>query len=206
MSPAITSERWQGAQAGERAYWCDGAAEVVAARRQGERTRQQWYAELLRITPDAVRGRSVLDLGCGPQGLVTWPTLELGRTVALDPLRYRASDEAAYEAAGVERVVLPAEAFADDDGFDEVWIYNVLQHVRDPAQVLAVAQAVARQRVRLFEWVNVPPSVVHPHVTTIAGLVEAFVGWLPTHWVAGSAHGPGWVQDYVAAIWERQIA
>ena len=47
-------------------------------------------------------------------------------------------------------------------GFDEVWIYNVLQHVMDPAVVIENAKR-AGKIIRLFEWLEIGVAPGHPH-------------------------------------------
>ena len=62
--------------------------------------------------------------------------------------------------------------------YDEVWLYNVLQHVGDPAKV--VANAVGRLAqggcLRLFEWINIPADDCHPHVLTPDGILNWLCG------------------------------
>ncbi len=58
-------------------------------------------------------------------------------------------------------------------GWDEAWIYNVLQHTEDPEQVIGNARRAA-MTVRLFEWIDIPPHEGHPHMLT----EESLSGWL----------------------------
>jgi hypothetical protein len=76
------------------------------------------------------------------------------------------------------------------DGWDEAWCYNVLQHVDDPALVVANARKAAKL-VRLFEWIGIPPHEGHPHMLTGPLLRE----WLGTvkgdsaHFEGNGCHG-----------------
>lgn len=70
--------------------------------------------------------------------------------------------------------------------YDEAWIYNCLQHVDDPALIIRNALAISR-RLRLFEWINIPPHAGHPQMLTKAKLDE----WLsatPGVWGGGEVH------------------
>jgi hypothetical protein len=49
--------------------------------------------------------------------------------------------------------------------FDEVWIYNCLQHTIDPEKILANARASAKI-IRIFEWIDEPISIGHPQLLT----------------------------------------
>jgi hypothetical protein len=78
-----------------------------------------------------------------------------------------------------------------DQIYDEAWCYNVLQHTRDPQQVIEVMKRSARV-IRMFEWVGIPVHPGHPHELksellakwggfTVWG--ETMIGW--DHWVGG---------------------
>jgi len=197
---------WTAAQRAERAYWCPTDADAWVMRRAAEREQLALYAGLLGITPDTIAGRSVLDLGCGPAGLTLTYAPNLARAVAVDPLMFAAEDEARYARSGVRRVVEPAETFRapNAERFDEAWLYNVLQHVMNPERVVETAQAHA-DTVRLFEWLHVPASVVHPHVLSAPRLDAAFAGWRQVRRVEGTARAHDWTQTFLAVVYERGV-
>lgn len=62
--------------------------------------------------------------------------------------------------------------------FDEVWIYNVLQHVHDPRQVLENVWKLAADggRVRLFEYLDVGTDKLHLHTITREA-IESWLAW-----------------------------
>ena len=62
--------------------------------------------------------------------------------------------------------------------FDEVWIYNVLQHVQDPEKVIAnaLARIAPGGVLRMFEWLYIPADNCHPHVLTPELLLNALQG------------------------------
>jgi hypothetical protein len=62
--------------------------------------------------------------------------------------------------------------------FDEVWVYNVLQHVQDPEKVIdnAVARIASGGVLRMFEWCYIPADKCHPHVLTPELLLNALQG------------------------------
>ncbi|SRR5581483_6012321 len=196
---SITLDRWHAAQALERRYWAEGGP----ARRAEERLRRQFYAGLLGITRETVGGKSVLDLGAGPEGLALQKQeLGLRAAVAVDPLRFSDQDEQRYADAGVARVFAAAEELTPGE-YDEVWIYNLLQHVRDPVCVVRVAQASARERIRLFEWVATPVTEVHPHSTDAVELLGLFEGWHLSVLIGGLYRTPSWEQQFLALVAER---
>lgn len=137
----------------------------------GEETKQLTYAQrmgLRRINTDGhwpvydLRGQSVLDLGGGPVSMLL-KCVNLGRAVVVDPCAYPQWIGDRYAVAGIEYDRSPAEDFAvPEERIDECWIYNVLQHVQDPEKIVANAMASAKL-VRIFEWIDLPPHLGHPH-------------------------------------------
>lgn len=201
--------RWADAQ---KAEWVYHLAEVdgwpsVQERRIESARLQRWYAGMLNIPLGTATGEgriSVTDFGCGPDGLLLRSPV-WGQATAIDPLTFSPSDEAAYQAAGITRIVGTAEDYAGPQT-DEAWVYNCLQHVRDWSKALNVACKTASKTLRIFEWVGVPTDAVHIHTlrTDALRLVLATAGLREVQWVTGRASKVGtWEQSFYAGIWER---
>ena len=75
-----------------------------------------------------------------------------------------------YTAKGIDIQIAPGEE-AEEYGWDEVWIYNCMQHAIDPGKIIANAKKAA-PILRLFEWIDVPAHDGHPHELTEANLNE----------------------------------
>lgn len=118
-------------------------------------------------------GRSVIDIGGGPVSMLLKAVNGSRRTVA-DPGNYPDWTKLRYMVAGIELKQIKGEDISGVKEYDEAWIYNVLQHVDDPALIVANARRIA-STVRLFEWVDLPPHPGHPHELTKASL-EAWLG------------------------------
>lgn len=122
--------------------------------------------------------KRILDVGGGPASMLLKCVDLLPRSRVIDPLadvypnwvadRYDCKKIALWNAKGED-----PEAFLPrpDAAIDEVWIYNCLQHVDDPAKIIANAK-VAAPVLRMFEWVDIPPHDGHPHMLTRAKLEE----------------------------------
>lgn len=144
------------------------------------------YAALMGIRQNGFAfsgmGLSILDIGGGPTSMLLKcrDLDDIGRSAVVDPLmdKYPQWVRDRYACKGVRAITGSGEdiddAFAADQidrlprltlQFDEVWIYNVLQHVEDPAKVIANARAVAPV-LRLFEWIDIPAHEGHPHMLT----------------------------------------
>lgn len=159
---------WELAQQFEAGFWGD------CANSYGEETKQLVYARYMGLNfvnsggPGPVYdldGGSILDLGGGPASLLL-KCVNGGLLVVVDPCEYPDWVHERYEAHGIELVTEPAEDFDDPEGFDEVWIYNVLQHVFDPEEVLSIAIRHS-ECLRVFEWLDMPISPGHPHTLTM---------------------------------------
>jgi 2-polyprenyl-3-methyl-5-hydroxy-6-metoxy-1,4-benzoquinol methylase len=144
----------------------------------GEETKQITYAHRMGLINEPFEGhwpsydlggRSVLDLGGGPTSLLL-KARNLKRAAVVDPCPYPKWVDARYEAANITYIRAAAEGIDVETGaWDEAWIYNVLQHVQDPEAIIANAREAATV-VRLFEWVDLPPHLGHPHELKAADL------------------------------------
>ena len=167
---------WEKAQEWERGWWGD------CANTYGEEEKQLLYAERmgLRAFHDGkspycfdLHGASVIDLGCGPCSLLLKCT-NRGACLAVDPLPLPAWVTLRYRVVGIQYERGQAEHITDT-GFDEAWIYNVLQHVEDP--VLAVRRARrAAKIVRVFEWLGIADGTGHLHALEEVRLNEWLSG------------------------------
>lgn len=171
---------WDEHQAWERAWWGD------CVNTYGEETKQLSYAHRmgLQIVDDGtgrwpvydLAGQSVLDLGGGPASMLL-KTINGGDLLVVDPQEPPEWVLDRYSSRDIEYFSQPAEqeGALPPSSFDECWVYNVLQHVQDPAQVLKVARASAKL-VRIFEWVDSEPHMGHPHKLTWPWLAEQLGG------------------------------
>lgn len=158
----------------EREWWGD------CANTYGEETKQLFYARQMGLVMSHdnvhspfgfdVRGKKILDIGGGPVSLLLkCRNLAKGSKV-VDPCEYPYWVKLRYASAGIDYQRMPAEKI-NEEGYDEVWIYNVLQHVEDPELIIKNALK-AGKVLRIFEWVDIPPHEGHPHMLTEEKLNE----------------------------------
>jgi hypothetical protein len=120
---------------------------------------------------------SVLDIGGGPVSMLL-KVMNLKQGLVVDPLPYPDWTRDRYAAHNIGVHLIPAENL-DVKGWDEVWIYNCLQHVQDPAVIIRRACTAAKV-LRIFEWVDVEPHEGHPHKLTKESLDDWILGGLTT--------------------------
>jgi hypothetical protein len=170
--PVCFPETGADAQEFEARWWGN------CANTYGEETKQHAYAAVLGLDlrdrggpgPTInLSGASILDLGGGPTSLLLKTENRGQVSTVVDPLPVPDWVKARYEAEGIAYLQRAAEGFSDGVRYDEVWIYNVLQHVYDPVEVLKTAARHA-DYIRIFEWVDVPAHEGHPHELKAAQL------------------------------------
>jgi hypothetical protein len=148
----------------------------------GEETKQLVYARYMQLTamdlggpgPEIdLGGYSVIDVGGGPSSLLL-KCRNAGQAIVVDPCPYPAWVAERYLEAGIDFLHVPAEAYLSVAPMvDEIWIYNVLQHVEDPEFIVRMALERAKT-LRIFEWLDIPPHPGHPQQLR----QELLEGWL----------------------------
>jgi 2-polyprenyl-3-methyl-5-hydroxy-6-metoxy-1,4-benzoquinol methylase len=159
VAQKVSNERWGKAQAYERGFWS-----VQAGRSAGQSSRFQWYKERAeRIWSQAkplLDGEtkiSVLEIGPGPVGLVNY--IEADERHALDPLEnyYRSQvDFVKIRSKGVSYHQGTGEDISGlNRTFSFVIIDNVLDHVKDPRQVIREIHKNLKSRGIMFVSLNI---------------------------------------------------
>jgi len=130
-----------------------------------EEIKQFFYAKLMSIDKYSpfsfsVNGKKILDIGGGPVSLLL-KCHDHGGSKVVDPIKYPKWTIDRYAANNIEYDQKPGED-VDEEGYDEVWIYNCLQHVIDPEKIINNAKKAAPV-IRIFEWIDIPAHEGHPH-------------------------------------------
>ena len=106
---------------------------------------------------------SVLDIGRGPSSmLLKCQGLKEGKVV--DPIEYPQWTKDRYAMMNIIVDVKTGEEVTDLH-YDEVWIYNCMQHAIDPGAIISNAKRAAPV-LRIFEWIDIPAHEGHPHELT----------------------------------------
>lgn len=174
---------WENAQIWESKWW--GTCQNTF----NEEMKQLLYAQKMGLkgSPDAyspykfdAEDKSILDIGGGPVSLLLkCKNLKEGSAV-LDPLEVPQWVHDRYEDAKIYHWQEPAETFNDNEelgkdlSYDEIWIYNVLQHTKDPQKIIKNARKWAKL-IRIFEWVDTIENIGHPHILR-AGKLNKWLG------------------------------
>lgn len=162
MIQPVTQSRWQEAQAAEIA--------VVSYDRENSRRAYDHIFRYLGMSFNQ-SGKCIAEVGCG-----AYPAVGFCKDVdgwAFEPLWFPSLEEMQSKV----EIYWIKEPFEDADVntiyFHEVWIFNCLQHVRDPELVIIKAKEMA-PIIRFFEPVDYPTCVYHPHTFTEADFIRWF--------------------------------
>lgn len=170
---------WREAQEWEKNWWSTCQNTVW------EDLKQMNLAPLmgLKIVPNAytnlripLNGQSILDIGGGPSSLLL-KCENYGNAVVADPCDYPDWVGQRYRESGIEYYRVKGEDLDTtfDKVFDEVWIYNCLQHTEDPLKIIRNAQKLGKI-IRVFEWIETGINEGHPHSFTEKQFNEWFRG------------------------------
>jgi len=179
--------------------------------------KQKTYARLMELPADLdMSGKAILDVGCGPASMLL--RAKFDEAVGVDPLPMSKKVKQQYKDAGIRLFNSKAEDMFDGRMkgmrgivFDEVWIYNCLQHVDNPQKILSkikLATVKPGACVRLFEWIDLGVCPGHPHNLTEKMFLEAFPEeyWTRHVWNTGTLRGFGGTvtNKYLALHIERK--
>lgn len=142
----------------------------------GEDQKHFIYGNLMGLTGSYfsydVTGKRILDIGGGPSSMLL-KTYGLIEGKVCDPIDYPQWTKDRYKIKNIDVEVILGENI-NETGWDEVWIYNVMQHCEDPQKIIENAKRAA-PILRLFEWIDIPPHEGHPHMLTQENL-EYWIG------------------------------
>ena len=135
-----------------------------------------------------LNGRSVLDIGGGPVSLLLKCT-NVKQAMVADPCDYPQWVKLRYNEAKILYRRISGEEI-DFTNYDEVWLYNVLQHTQDPEKIIRNAQRAGRV-IRIFEWIETSINEGHPHSFTEAQFNDWLGGEGKVETLNGQANGWG---------------
>ena len=90
--------------------------------------------------------------------------------LVVDPIEYPQWTKDRYSSMNIDVLVDIGENIGNA-AYDEVWIYNCMQHAVDPEKIISNAKRVA-PILRIFEWIDIPAHDGHPHELTEESLNE----------------------------------
>jgi hypothetical protein len=184
MVEKISQERWQQAQEGEVFHYDFQNEENY------KNSSHIILKEYFQIDPEKdLVNKKVLESGGGCYPSVYFCS-GLKKAVNVEPLYDRFPDFIKNKMTDkkIEVVVSGFENYSTRTKFDEVWFFNVLTHVIDPALQLQIAKKVAKT-IRVFEPINTIINTEHPHSLTPEFFKDLFPDAEIKTYTGGSRHG-----------------
>jgi hypothetical protein len=187
---------WADAQTWERSWWMTARDQHIP-----EIVKNSFVAKMM-FLHSGVPDKTVIDIGCGPLSLLQRLPVKAG--TALDPIHYGDLEDL-YKPNGIRRIIKCGEDLSVEDGlYDEAWIYNCLQHVKNPTLIIENALKVAKM-VRIFEWTYIKPYTGHLHELTPDLLSKPFqtAGWNTLMTTTGFLNHNGLNGNYFMGIFSK---
>jgi len=161
----ISDEIWQQAQELERqfhTYPFDQGYEIY-------KNSYRQYFQYLNIDTD-LKGKSIIEIGSADYPALEYCTNYLISYV-IEPMPSSHLVNLTRDKP-IELIKQKAEDFIFPE-CDEVWLFNVLQHVQYPAKIIKKAKQAAKI-IRFFEPVNYPTDKMHLHMFTLDWFMRYF--------------------------------
>lgn len=155
-------QSWKQAQIWESTWWGNCVNSL------NEERKQLVYAKKMGLVLSAnektpyqinMQNASILDVGGGPVSILLKCVNLKGKVI--DPIKFPVWVYKRYECANIDYEIIKAEDMNEQD-WDEVWIYNVLQHCENTKKVIINCQKAAKI-IRIFEWIDTPSNIGHPN-------------------------------------------
>lgn len=169
MVEVISQERWTEAQSGEINHYDYG---------NRENFKNSAYIILkdhFNINPETdLVGKKILESGGGCHPAISF-CKGLKKAVNVEPLfdQFPEDIKSKISGAGIESISVGFEDYTGRSKFDEVWFFNVLQHVRDPFLQIQNAKKIANV-IRVFEPIDTAINQEHPHSFNMQFFKEQF--------------------------------
>lgn len=166
MKAAIDINRWKQAQEGEKQFH---VKESVDSSLENYKLAYSYYFKYLGIDPN-LDGKSIIEIGPGRISSLLFCT-NYSKSYVLEPTDYEGIDHL-YQNPDLVIVKERAEVF-EYPQVDEVWMFNLLQHVQSPDQIIENSKRAAKT-IRFFEPIDLPTNNEHPFTFSRADFVEYF--------------------------------
>lgn len=161
---------WEENQVWEKEWWKSEGRTILET--SSELSKQNVYADILGLKIEDnfidLKNKSVIDLGCGPVSLLL-RSKNFSFAYAVEPNDYGDVVNKKYIEKNINLIKSPIENLKKEqlkEKFDELWMYNVLEHVISPKECLEKILELCPSKIRIFEWLDIPPHQGHPFLLT----------------------------------------
>jgi len=152
---SINKERWDSAQQEEKLHHTHDSTDIALDRWKDI---YDFYFRYLDIELD-LKNKTILEIGPARIAALLYCN-NYGPSYIVEPTIYEDSEEL----YGDKKITFIREIYEDCESpkVDEIWLFNVLQHIIDPDLFVEKCKKNAKI-IRFFEPINTPIEVHHPH-------------------------------------------
>jgi hypothetical protein len=170
----ISKERWLEAQEAEASSWNTVLLNPRKIEQADIYYRHFPVMNLPLFDIQGLSAKKVIDIGGGPlSGILHFQNFT---GTVVDPIAFEDKWIERYKEHGIDYIQSPAEEFLENYKgplYDEVWMYNCLQHVINPEKILNNLWRVSNV-LRISEPCNTAVDTWHPHSFSCMYYLEAF--------------------------------
>jgi hypothetical protein len=176
MNTPITKERWVQAQENEKTHHNHSFRESAMHYENA----YKHYFSYVGGSFD-LQNRSILEIGPAKvPGL--YFCKNYSRSYIIEPLKFEETEENFKDKPDITFIRDPAET-CDFPNVDEIWLFNVLQHVIDPNLIIERCKKHSKI-IRYFEPIDTSCDIAHPHTFNIEFFENHFGKNCTTRYIA----------------------
>lgn len=166
IKKSIDKKRWELAQKEEKLHHIN--EDIKEALKKWESI-YDFYFRYLDVNLD-LAGKTVLEIGPARISALLYCN-NYGPSFIVEPTRYEDSEHLYDE----KQISFIREIYEDCDSpkVDEIWLFNVLQHIVDPDLFIEKCKKNSKV-IKFFEPINTPIEVHHPHSFSFDDYVKYF--------------------------------
>lgn len=177
----VTDERWYSAQEGEK---LEHITEPIEQSYEHYRVTYNYYFHYLDIKNNDLQKKSIAELGCARISSLFFCN-NYSTSYVIEPTYYKESDKY-YEGKDIVRIFDRAEV-CKFPTVDEVWLFNVLDHVQDPDYIIDQCKKNSKT-IRFFEPIDCGTNNEHPFSFSLNNFKDYFGDCVKHYTCPGREH------------------
>ena len=154
LKQEISQERWEQAQIGEKQFH---DVEPLESSYLNYQKSYDYYFKYLGIDKNLL-GKSIMEIGPAKFAGLLYCN-NYSKSYIIEPTLYDGLDYY-YEGKNIE-FIRDLYEDCESPAVDEVWIMNLMQHVKNPDALIEKAKKFSKV-IRFFEPINLPTNIEHP--------------------------------------------
>jgi hypothetical protein len=177
----VSDERWHSAQSGERR---EHITEPIESSYEHYKVTYNYYFDYLEIDSSDLKQKSICEIGCARISSLFFCN-NYSTSYVIEPTYYPEADKY-YEGKNIVRIYDRTE-ICKFPKVNEVWLFNVLDHVQDPNLIVDLCKKNA-DIIRFFEPINCGTNNEHPFTFSFKDYEDYFGQCVKLYTCPGKEH------------------